>query len=136
MIIMAYSVYGWDMGPKKIPPEPMHSVLMDRASGQNYRLEVSGGSLTLVSVTSLNRFDTLFGGWDGPIVTREETETIPRAQVRLYVLSGSLSWEDVQINEAQWGVRNRVVAKDNSNGKVYRVDYPVSGALVLTELTG
>jgi len=116
----------------QIPPEPVQSVLTDRADLTLKRLAVSAGAITLVGVTAPGNFDQVFGPFDGPILTQEAE---PKARVRLYVLNGSLSFETVVYPSRHSGVTNQVIAKDSALSKVYRLLYPVGGVIGLEDLT-
>jgi hypothetical protein len=94
-------------------------------------VKVTGGALALEAVTTLDNYDRLFGPFDGPVLARQD----PQAHARLYVLSAALNFETVMFSDRHWGVANAVIAKDQSNGNVYRLLYPTGDQIGLEDIT-
>lgn len=118
-----------EAGPT-IPPEPVSSVLTDRVTGNLYRIAASSGAIVMTLVTSPGSYDTVYGTHDGPMLLQEN----PVQQVRLFASGGSLVWDDIGFGNGQYQRRDAVVAKDPTTGQVYRLGFPISGAIILSEV--
>lgn len=106
-----------DMGRPRIPPVPTGIVFTDRDDGTEYLLSHSGGTYTLTSVPG-QFHGKPWGPYDGP------TLTSPAGLLRLYVASGTLSYELAP--EAMAGRRDqRILTRDFSdNATLFELTAP------------
>lgn len=117
----------WNLGRPQVPPLPAFIVMVDRTTGTEYVLTLSGTSpslsLNISATLPAERLRSNFGPMDGPYL---------RGNVRLYVDGGVLLSEVLFPRPGIWGPR--VFARRLNERVLLEITADAAGALTYTEV--
>ncbi len=107
------------LGGPADPPQPMGFAMADRVDGNTYMISRSGASLSIIARPSPWKFPT-FGAYHGPIMSTAA------GQIRLYMTSGTLTYEAVTVVRGDPIVAPAPVFAmlDGYNADIYQVTTP------------